>query len=239
MVAASLRKTVARLDGTIAALNASQAQVDETETRFRDIADIAPVMLWTADANGRAYVNAEFRRFWGDRPVAFGDPMPWLESIHPEDRDRVFTASVAAFQSQSVVEIDGRYRNADGQWRRLQTRAGPRFGADGRFAGMVGANIDITDMHEAETALRRNEAELKAMVDQAAAGIARVGLDGRVISANTRFADILGLTPETIIGINTGDVSHPGDIEATLVLLKQVIAGGDGGQVVRCDQGGE
>ncbi|RYI08886.1 MAG: hypothetical protein EON48_14180 [Acetobacteraceae bacterium] len=33
----------------------------------------------------------------------------------------------------------------DGEWRTLQTEARPRFGSDGRFLGMIGVNVDITE----------------------------------------------------------------------------------------------
>ncbi len=224
MVAASLRKTVARLDGVIAALKASEAQIDETETRFRDISDIAPVMLWTADANGRAYVNAEFRRFWGDRPVSFGDPMPWLEAIHPDDRDRVFAASVAAFQSQSAVEMEARYRHADGRWRRLQTRAGPRFGSDGRFAGMVGANIDVTDIREAETNLIRSEGRFRAAVE-AVQGILWTNTpDGRMQGEQAGWASLTGQTQAEYEGFGWADAVHPDDASASVDAWNAAVA---------------
>ncbi len=216
LVAASLRKTVAQLDGTIAALKESEAQMDETETRFRDISDIAPVMLWTADANGRAYVNAEFRRFWGDRPVSFGDPMPWLESIHPEDRDRVFAASVAAFQNQSALEIEARYRHADGRWRRLQTRAGPRFGANGRFAGMVGANIDVTDMRQAQAEIVRSEARFRAAVDAVRGILWTNTADGRMEGAQPGWTALTGQTEADYGGYGWSTAVHPEDAQPTI-----------------------
>ena len=70
--------------------------------------------------------------------------------------------------------------------------------------------------------------ELRAMVEQASAGIARVGLKGEVVSSNARFAEILGLTPDQAIGITTSDVTHPDDISATGTALKRAMAGGEG-----------
>ena len=90
----------------------------------------------------------------------------------------------------------------------------------------------IAALETAQDAQRRNEAELGAMVDQASAGIARVGLDGAVISANARFAELLGYSQSDVIGITTRDVSHPDDIQATLDLLSGVRSGdNEGGQL--------
>ncbi len=224
LIAASLRKTVARLDGTIAALEASEAQVDETEARFNNISDIAPVMLWTADANGRVYVNAEFRRFWGDRPLSYGDPMPWLESIHPEDRDRVFTESVAAFQSQSAIEIEARYSDAKGRWRQMQTRAGPRLGPDGRFAGMVGANIDVTDIREAQAEVVKSAARFQAAID-AVSGIVWTNTpDGRMEGDQPGWAALTGQTQDQYRGYGWTAAVHPDDAQPTLTAWNAAVA---------------
>ncbi|WP_428151838.1 PAS domain S-box protein [Brevundimonas sp.] len=90
----------------------------------------------------------------------------------------------------------------------------------------------VAALESSQDALRRNEAELTAMVDQASAGIARVSMEGAVVSANARFAELLGHSPESVLGITTRDVSHPDDVQPTIDLLGRVLAGdSEGGQV--------
>ncbi len=111
----------------------------------------------------------------------------------------------------------------------------------GAFVTIVAASLrkslarlgeTIAELETARDAQRSNEAELSAMVDQASAGIARVGLDGAVLSANARFAELLGYSQADVIGITTRDVSHPDDIQATLELLSGVRSGdNEGGQL--------
>jgi PAS domain S-box-containing protein len=212
LVAASLRKTLARLDGTIAALEASRAQIDETETRFQDIADIAPIMLWTADADGGIYVNAAFRRFWGDRPQSFDDWAQWLEAIHPDDRERVVAASLAAFQGQTRLQIEGRFRRADGAWRSLTTMAEPRFDAAGRFIGMIGANADVTASREAEAALRESEERFRLMADTAPSPVWLTNAEGEVEFVNKALVEFYGRPAETFMGHAWKATVHPDDI---------------------------
>lgn len=99
----------------------------------------------------------------------------------------------------------------------------------GAFGTYVGASLRATlrNLEDTVQRLRASDsrvdettAELRAMVDQASAGIARVGLDGRIISSNARFAEILGLAPEQLVGISSGDITHPDDIDATMVALE-------------------
>ena len=110
----------------------------------------------------------------------------------------------------------------------------------GGFATLVAASLRKTLTRLGETvsaletsreALSSNRTELAAMVDQASAGIARVSMDGKVVSANARFAELLGYTQDSVIGLTTAQVSHPDDIQATLDLLEEVIAGDGGGQI--------
>ncbi len=110
----------------------------------------------------------------------------------------------------------------------------------GFFATVVAASLrkslnrlgeTVSALETSREALGSNQAELAAMVDQAAAGIARVSMDGKVVSANARFADMLGYTQDTVIGLTTAQVSHPDDIQATLDLLTEVITGDGGGQI--------
>lgn len=88
-------------------------------------------------------------------------------------------------------------------------------------------NLDqtVTRLRESDTRVGETTSELRAMVDQASAGIARVDLNGRVVSANARFAELLGRTPDEVIGITTADVSHPDDIAPTHDVLKQSLEG--------------
>ncbi|MBU1347941.1 MAG: PAS domain-containing protein [Alphaproteobacteria bacterium] len=214
LVAASLRKTVARLDGTVSTLEAIQTLADETETRFRDISDVAPVMLWTADANGRIYVNAEFRRFWGDRPLSMDDPAPWLDAVHPDDRDAVFAASMSAFNDRTPLDLEARYRRADGQWRRLQTRAGLRFDSRKRFIGMVGANIDVTEARAGESDLRESEERFRLMADTAPSPVWLTNADAEVEFVNAALVAFYGRPGETFMGHAWKVSVHPDDLGA-------------------------
>jgi len=114
------------------------------------------------------------------------------------------------------------------------------FIAVGLFSTIVAASLRKTlgrldaaqvDARTAAAALRRSDTQLEAMIDQASAGIARVGMDGRIVAANQRFADMLGHTADSVIGIGTRAASHPEDVEPTLALLRQVMDGGPPGQI--------
>ncbi|GAA0644465.1 PAS domain S-box protein [Brevundimonas lenta] len=225
MVAAALRKTLGRLDASIDALGHTTARVSDTESRLHVISEQAPVMLWMSDEHGRCvHLNQELRQFWGVTGTEKG--FDFAAYLHPDDLERAATVTIDANKRTAPFQIDARFRRADGAWRVLHTEARPRFGPGGEYRGMIGVNTDVTEARAADAALREREAQLQAMVDQASAGIARVGLDGSILSANARFAEILGVRPDDVIGRTTAMVSHPDDVEPTRAALQEALSQG-------------
>jgi PAS domain S-box-containing protein len=126
----------------------------ESEARFRLAADNAPVMLWMGDENGNClYLNAAKREFWGVAPedVATFD---WNDTVHPEDVQTLAEVAGDAMRRQVPFSVEARYRRKLGCYRLLRTEAQPRFGAGGEFLGMIGVNVDVTELRAEE--MRRN-----------------------------------------------------------------------------------
>ncbi|WP_226635307.1 PAS domain-containing protein [Brevundimonas poindexterae] len=226
-VASALRRAMRRLDETVADLRATAVRVDEYEARFRDIADVAPVMLWTADVEGRVYLNAEYRRFWGDRPTDLGDPTPWLDAIHPEDRERVWNASLAALKSRTPLQIEARYLRSDGEWRILETHARPRFDARGVFLGMVGANIDLSEVRQVESALRESEERFRDMANDAPVLIWVTAADRTREFVNEAYRRFMGADHATTLQTDWRAFIHPDDHDR---VVAESIAGEATGQ---------
>jgi PAS domain S-box-containing protein len=69
------------------------------------------------------------------------------------------------------------------------------------------------------------EDRFRTMFEQAAIGIAQVGLDGRWLRANQRVCDILGYTDDELRRRTFQDLTHPEDLEADLSQVKSLLAG--------------
>ncbi len=225
-VGASLRRTLARLDQSLSALRISDARIDETEGRLNLISEFAPAMLWMSDETGKCiHLNRDQRLFWG-APEDLSR-FDFMSVIHPDDREALRDATGRAIAARTAFQVEARHRRYDGVHRLVRSDVRPRLAPDGRFLGLIGVNRDVTEEREAEIELRRSRAELQAMVDQSAAGIVRLDLDGRITAVNARYAELLGLSPREALGRSTADVTHPDDVEGTLAALRSV---GDGGQ---------
>jgi PAS domain S-box-containing protein len=130
-----------------------EAALRESEERFRLVAESAPVMLWMGDENGRClYLNRALREFWGvpeDGVATFN----WNSTVHPEDVDKLAAPFMQGMTRQTGFEVEVRYRRADGEVRTLHTTSRPRFGPTGDFLGMIGVNVDVTEMRQVSAAL--------------------------------------------------------------------------------------
>jgi PAS domain S-box-containing protein len=128
----------------------------ESEERFRNLADSAPVMMWVA---GPDKVLTFFNKTWLDfvgRTLSQELNNGWVESIHADDRESCFARYCSAFDAREKFHLECRLRRADGEYRWVLCTGIPRFAADGVFAGYIGSDIDITELRRAqEEALSR------------------------------------------------------------------------------------
>lgn len=131
------------------AKQAEQA-IRESEARFRNLADHAPVMIWVTDpAATCTYLSRSWYEFTGQTPeTALG--LGWLDAVHPDDRAWSGDVFLAANAKREAFQLEYRLRRRDGTYRWSIDAAAPRFSEDGVFLGYVGSVIDITDRKAAE-----------------------------------------------------------------------------------------
>lgn len=141
-----------------------QAALQESEARFRNMADHAPVMLWVTDPSGACtYLSKGWYDFTGQSEqtgLGFG----WLEAVHPDDAKMAGEAFMSSNAEQSLFRIDYRLRRKDGEYRWAIDSASPRFGPSGEFLGYIGSVIDITERKAAEEKVQRLNQELEQRV---------------------------------------------------------------------------
>jgi PAS domain S-box-containing protein len=171
----------------------------ESERRFRLMAEHAPVMIWMCDARGRClHLNRMLRQFWQVDEAAVAD-FDWRQSMHPDDVGHVMAEMGAGLEQQKPVAVTGRYRNAEGEYRMLETRANPRFGADGTFLGLTGVNTDITDRERAEKALRDSEERFRLVVEASPAGMIMTDGGGRILMVNALCEKLFGYDRDELL----------------------------------------
>ncbi len=176
----ALREVKERLDR-----KSAQAQRQESEARFRMMADTAPVMIWMSDIDRLGdYFNKVWLEFTG-KTLAQEIGIGWMESLHPDDLPKYMDVYRRAFDARSEYRIEYRLRRYDGEYRWVVSTGVPLYRPDRTFAGYIGSCIDISDRKQAEQervmALSREQAARKQAEETAQA----------LLSANARITNIL------------------------------------------------
>jgi PAS domain S-box-containing protein len=132
-----------------------EAELRESEARFRLLADSVPSLIWMAAADGSCfYVNRPWLDFTGTTlEQACGDG--WAAAVHPEDRKPLLERNDDAFENRAPFSFEFRLRRHDGEYRWVLNHGVPRCGDDGSLVGYIGTCVEIHDRVMAERRMRR------------------------------------------------------------------------------------
>ena len=151
----------------------AEEALKESEHRFRTMADTAPVLIWMSDPDGNCvFVNKPWLNFSG-RPMEQELGHGWAEGIHPEDRDGALAAYLGAVGERVEFRSEYRIRRSDGEYRWIQDIGTPRFDPHGRFAGLIGSCLDVTESRQDREALRIARDELAIRVAERTAELSQ------------------------------------------------------------------
>jgi PAS domain S-box-containing protein len=129
-----------------------EAALQRSEERFRQLAENVPECFWITDTNTWQvlYVSPAFERIWQRSCTEIYDnPEAWIESIHPDDRQRVANAFVEKVKVGLFQEV---YRivQPDGNIRWIADRGFPVRNAQGEVYRVAGVAEDITERRQLE-----------------------------------------------------------------------------------------
>ncbi len=142
----------------------AEAELRESEERFRQITNSAPVPMWVTKLDrSRGFVNQAYMDFLG-LPFEEACAFDWRKVIHPDDLPRILQEQVAGESSLKPFVLEARYKRVDGEWRWLRSESQPRFDPHGNHVGFVGIAHDVTLAKEAEAELRRMNETLEQRI---------------------------------------------------------------------------
>jgi diguanylate cyclase (GGDEF)-like protein/PAS domain S-box-containing protein len=157
-----------------------------------------------------------------DRSVA-----GWLALIHPDDRGRM-SAHATDVASGREKKLDREYRiirHSDHAERWVHGLGRIEFDAQGNLRTLRGVIKDITARKMGEIVLRDNEQRFRESFEQAAVGMLHTSLDGQILRANAKFAEIIGYTPDEIAGISFQQITYHDDLDKSNAALTRMTAG--------------
>ena len=150
----------------------SDARAKETERRFREVADAAPVFIWISGTDRQrrhTWMNTRWADFSG-RPLEDELGSGWTSGVHPDDLPACLALYWSAFDRRGAFTGEYRLRRHDGEYRWMLDTGTPIHDDHGQFVGYIGSLIDITDRKTAEAereALLAGERTARSEAEQA------------------------------------------------------------------------
>ncbi len=167
----------------------------ESQEMFLQIADNVREIFFVVDTVQKKFIYASpaYEAVWGrKRQSLYDDCLSWLDNVYPEDKAQIRAALKRQFREQS--EFDEEYRILrphGGQPRWIWTQAFPVFNDAGEPYRVVGVSEDITNRKRAEAALRKSEANMRAILYNNLLAFILIDNNGSIRAFNTAAYDFV------------------------------------------------
>lgn len=173
--------------------------------------------------------DARTRELWGFHPDATVTFDLFANALHPDDLASMQSALAAAMDPGGHGEYLARYRvinRLDGIARWVEATGLVTF-ENREPTRLVGTVQDITDRVEATAALARSEERFRTIFQGVGIGMVLIEGDGTIRMANPAFCAIVNRPEQALLGASCLSITHPGDVDETLRLIRQLLSGAE------------
>ena len=205
---------------------AYELSLKESESRFRVMADSAPVQIWITGLDKLCtWVNKVGLEYTGrtlEQELGGG----WAQSVHPEDVERLFKTYGTAFERREPFSIAFRLRRADGQYGWMLNKGIPRYERQ-LFQGYIGSCTDITDRMQVEEALAKSEERLNLVLHSLDEGVWDWDISSNLTYLSPKYYEIAQCRPQDVVADLNFFISliHPDDLERVMAAMNERMAG--------------
>ena len=138
------------------------AALARQEALFRVLAEQAPQVIWTIDAQGRVtYLNQKWYELMGGT-LADWQGRSWMAAMHPDDLPDMMANWEVSRRSLTPYMGLRRLLVRDGTYHTMSYRASPVLDDSGEILFWVGIDADVSEIKAIEAALRLSNQELEA-----------------------------------------------------------------------------
>jgi diguanylate cyclase (GGDEF)-like protein/PAS domain S-box-containing protein len=202
-------------------------QVERQSSLLATLSEVGEGLLITENgrfvAGNDAYVNLT-----GYTREELAAMTSMIDIAAPEEQER-YRSNLA--RRISGGEAPGRYTST------LITKSGRRVALDvaihrltSRRNQLLTLVTDISERLRAESAERESETRFRTLFEQAQAGMAFTGLEGRITTVNPAFCELVGYSETELRTLSFLDITHPDDAGALRDAMHGMLGGEEEGR---------
>jgi len=133
----------------------ARKQIEESEGRFRLLAQALPQLTWVTDANGaQEYASSKWKEYSGIEPAGEEE---WKAIVHPDDYDHINAAWLKSLTTGNFYKADVRLLSKNGDYRWHTVNGEPVYDKENKIVKWVGA---FTDTHAEKSFSKELESQV-------------------------------------------------------------------------------
>ena len=197
----------------------ARKKIEESEKRFRSLAQTLPQLVWVTDAQGNPeFASERWKTYSGFESRGEKE---WKALVHPDDYDNINAAWVHSLRTGDMYTADVRLKNKDGQYKWHAVIGEPVLDKDNKIVKWVGAFTDIHEQKEAIETLKESEKQFSTLANNIQNLTWIADSEGYIFWYNERWYDYTGTTLEEMKGWGWEKVHHPDHIERVVNFVKK------------------
>jgi PAS domain S-box-containing protein len=179
------------------------------------VLDLDGRLLYMNDGGKRLLEIDDFSQYDGQFWVKF-----WDGSGRQDAELAIETAKTG-----EVYRFEAQCQTAKGKLKCWDVVVSPMLNERGNVDRILSISHDITERTQAEAAIRESEQRFRSTFEQAAVGVAHVGVQGEWLRVNQKLCEILGYTEIELLDRTFQDITYPEDLPTDLDYVRQLLAG--------------
>ena len=145
-----------------------------------------------------------------------------INSIHPDDREKAIINLQRALEQGEPFDHTARITTAKGKEIWMRALCNPYI-VDGKVVKLKGSFQDVTELKQAEMALKESENRYRSLIELSPLGIGMSDTEGVILNVNQALASMLGYEIEDLFGQNFRDITHPEDLMRETILIESLL----------------
>ncbi|WP_017653787.1 PAS domain S-box protein [Fortiea contorta] len=203
----------------------AQQALKASEHHYATLTKMSPVGIFRTDTAGNClYVNDRWTQITGLTAVDALN-QGWRQAVHPEDLEQLDLEVERILADKLPFTGELRFLHPSGKISWVYSSAVVETDVNDQAIGYIGTVMEITERKQAEQASQESEERFRATFEQAAVGIAHVGIDGRWLRVNQKLCEIVGYTRQELLHLTFQEITYPDDLQTDLNYMRQLLAG--------------